>query len=159
MCAPFTKTLKMSSNLGTVVVFCFLFFLTWFCPSKWKQGHFVNAGKTLKSRKHKARLHAINFHLGSGDWGCTIFVPPPRHLSQACFLFYWRNVPAWCHDNRPISSDRLPLLLYSRYTFLASLCCGRQRCWSWLVGRPRRRRLRSEIEKHLLNFKTCTFFI
>lgn len=38
----------------------------------------------------------------------------------------------------------LPQNFYLHYTFPASLCCGRQKCWSWHAGRPHRRQLHSE---------------
>lgn len=38
----------------------------------------------------------------------------------------------------------LPHHFYLHYTFPASLCCGRQKCWSWHAGRPHRRQLHSE---------------
>lgn len=38
--------------------------------------------------------------------------------------------------------------------FPASLCCGRQTCWSWLAGRPHQRQLRSgfQYKKHTYSF-------
>lgn len=86
---------------------------------------------------------------GSRDSGYTI--PSSQFPLYCSNMVCLQSMLRWWQTCRHFYQDSLAFLLYLRYTFLASLCCGRQKCWSWLAGRPRQRRLHSEIEENFIS--------
>ena len=151
MCASFTKPLKMSNMLGQTLKSFLVFFLFFF-----SRDASVNQGRLalfINGKMQEEALFVLCLFIPKEWWRfkgqrlhhsfLTLSSVLQQYGLSAKHVAMMTNLQAFL--------SRFITMLYLRYTFLTSLCCGRQTCWSWLAGRPRQRQLHSEIEENFIS--------